>query len=409
MSVLTLVIILYAIPFFFLLIAIELIAEKMRGTNYYRINDAINSLAIGILSRVSGIAKQVIPFTLYFIVYEHARFFTLQNTLAIWIFAFVLYDLMYYWNHRLGHEISILWAAHVVHHSSEEYNLTTALRQSSGSVFSWIFYLPLALIGIDPMLLLSVGALNLVYQFWVHTQHISTLGWMEYVFVTPSNHRVHHAQNQCYLDKNYGGVFILWDRLFGTFQEELAHEKPIYGIRKALKSWDPVRANVDVYAQLAKDSWRTANWRDKWKVWFGRTGWRPVDVSQQYPIERVNLDEFKKFDIPLSAQCKLYCLIQLSITIGVTLFLLLNAATLPLTIKFILCSYIVFSLLSNGFVLEARTYCIYTESIKHITFGVLTLLLVSTTIGYLSIGIATTLNLCLLFYVMQRPVSVPIT
>jgi alkylglycerol monooxygenase len=228
--------IIYAIPIFFLLIAIELIAEKWRKTNYYRTNDAINSLSAGVLSQMTGLLKKLIPFTLYLMVFEHIQLFTLPNQWWVWLFAFVAYDFLYYWNHRLGHEINLLWAAHVVHHSSEEYNLTTALRQSSGSIVSWVFYLPLAIIGVDPVVLISVGSLNLIYQFWVHTRHIPKLGWYELFFVTPSNHRVHHAQNQIYLDRNYGGVFIIWDRIFGTFQEELDTQKPVYGIRKALQS-----------------------------------------------------------------------------------------------------------------------------------------------------------------------------
>ena len=276
--------ILYAVPFFFLLIGIELLLEKVRKTQYYRTNDAISSLSAGVLSRMVDIVKALLPLTIYVFVFENFAFIQLPDTALVWVVAFVLYDFCYYWNHRLGHEISLLWAAHVVHHSSEEYNLTTALRQSSSSIFNWIFYLPLALIGIDPILLIAVGSLNLIYQFWVHTRHIPQLGWFEWVFVSPSNHRVHHAQNRIYIDRNYGGVFIIWDRLFGTFQEELDHEPVIFGLRSSLKSWNPIYANVQVYAQLWRDSWHTKKWSDKWRVWLGRTGWRPVDVSQTFPI-----------------------------------------------------------------------------------------------------------------------------
>jgi sterol desaturase/sphingolipid hydroxylase (fatty acid hydroxylase superfamily) len=177
--------ILYAVPFFFLLIGIELITERLKGTDYYRLNDAINSLSAGVLSRMVGILKALVPLTVYVLIYPHFALFTLPDTPWLWIVAFVLYDFCYYWKHRMGHEMSLLWAAHVVHHSSEEYNLTTALRQSSSRVFSWIFYLPMALLGFNPLVLISVGSLNLIYQFWVHTRHIPKLGWFEWVFVSP--------------------------------------------------------------------------------------------------------------------------------------------------------------------------------------------------------------------------------
>jgi len=208
-------IILYAIPIFFLLIAIELITERVRGTDYYRVNDSLTSLATGIINQIVNVSKRLIPFTLYVLVEQQFAIFQLGESWIVWAFAFVLYDFCYYWNHRMGHEVNILWASHVVHHSSEEYNLTTALRQTGTGFLGIIFYLPLAVLGFDPVMILSVGALNLVYQFWVHTRHIGKLGFLEKIFVTPSNHRAHHAQNSVYIDRNYGGVFILWDRLFG--------------------------------------------------------------------------------------------------------------------------------------------------------------------------------------------------
>ena len=218
-------IILFAIPIFFLLIAAELIAEKVRKTDYYRLNDAITSLSIGVLSRIMAVMKNLAPFTVYILLYEHFTLFELTQTLWVWIAVFVIYDFLYYWNHRFGHEVSLFWAAHVVHHSSEDYNLTTALRQTSGNFFNFIFFLPLAFFGVDPLMLITIGSINLVYQFWVHTQHVGKLGFVEWFMVTPSNHRVHHAQNQQYLDRNYGGVFIIWDRIFGSYQDELDDEK----------------------------------------------------------------------------------------------------------------------------------------------------------------------------------------
>jgi alkylglycerol monooxygenase len=367
--------ILYAIPFFFLLIAIELWLEKVRGTDYYRVNDAINSLSAGVLSRMMDIMKAFIPLTIYVLVYENFAQFQLPDSPLVWVAAFVLYDFCYYWNHRLGHEMSVLWAAHVVHHSSEEYNLTTALRQSSSSVVSWIFYLPMALLGFDLLLLISVGALNLIYQFWVHTRHVPKLGWYEWFFVTPSNHRVHHAQNQIYIDRNYGGVFILWDRLFGSFQEELESDPPIYGIRKALHSWNPLWANVHVYNQLLKDSWRTKHWKDKFLVWFGRTGWRPADMERDYPLGRVDLSKFQKYDVPLSFTTKAYTVLQHSITTLIALMFLLNVAALSIEQQLALVTAVVFASYSIGALMEGRHYALYLEGLKNVGFIIAGLML----------------------------------
>lgn len=394
-------IILYAIPFFFLLIGIELIAEKVRGTDYYRVNDAINSLTMGVLSRMTGIMKNLIPLTLYVLCYEHIRIVTLPDTWFVWVLAFVLYDFCYYWNHRMGHEMSLLWAAHVVHHSSEEYNLTTALRQTSGSIFSWVFYLPLAILGFDPLMIVSVGALNLVYQFWVHTRHVPKLGWFEWFFVSPSNHRVHHGQNQLYLDKNYGGVFILWDRLFGTFQEELESEPPIYGVRKALKSWNPVWGNVQVYWQLIQDSWHTKRWTDKFRVWFGRTGWRPEDVSRDYPLERVDLSRFEKFDITISLPTKLYCLLQHSVTVLIGVVFMMSAAKMAFSEQIGLACFVIFSCMMVGLVMEKRPVAIWVEWAKNLALIVTALRLPMEHWLSMSLLVGTGTSLVLLWFVSK--------
>lgn len=360
--------ILYAVPFFFLLIGIELITERLRKTDYYRVNDAINSLSAGVLSRMVAILKALVPLTVYVLIYQHFSVFTQPDTLWVWIAAFVLYDFCYYWNHRMGHEMSLLWAAHVVHHSSEEYNLTTALRQTSSSIFSWIFYLPMALLGFNPLVLISVGSLNLIYQFWVHTRHIPKLGWFEWVFVSPSNHRVHHAQNRIYIDRNYGGVFIIWDRLFGSFQEELDEQPVIFGLRSALHSWNPLYANVQVYNQLIKDSWRTKRLRDKFRVWLGRTGWRPADMERDYPLNKADLSSFEKFDIPLTMSMKIYSLLQHVSTTAIGLVLMLNVQILALTQQLALVAVVLYASVSVGLFLERRPTALWFEWAKQFTF-----------------------------------------
>ena len=358
-------IILFAIPGFFLLIAAELLAEKVRKTNYYRVNDAITSLSIGVLSRMIGVLKSLVPLTVYVLVFEHLSLYTFPQTWWAWLLAFVLYDFFYYWNHRFGHEVSFFWAAHVVHHSSEDYNLTTALRQSSGSIFNFIFFIPLALIGIDPLMLLAVGSINLVYQFWVHTQHVPKLGILEWFMVTPSNHRVHHAQNQIYLDRNYGGVFIIWDRMFGSFQEELDNEKPIYGVRKALKSWNPFYANIQVYKQLIQDSVNTQKWSDKARVWFGRTGWRPEDVTLKYPLQKTDLTAFVAYDTSISILTKCYCILQYVIIATMGLFLMMNVNTLAIGYQVGIALLVVGASVNVAWLMENKQISIWIEWAKN--------------------------------------------
>lgn len=397
--------ILLAVPFFFLLIGLELILEKVRKTDYYRVNDAVNSLSAGVLSRATGIARRLVPFTLYALVFEHVALMSLPDMAWVWVLAFVLYDFCYYWNHRLGHEMNILWAAHVVHHSSEEYNLTTALRQSSSGLFSWLFYLPMALLGIEPVIFVAVGSLNLIYQFWVHTRHVPKLGWFEWVFVTPSNHRVHHAQNQVYIDRNYGGVFIVWDRLFGSFQEELDEEPPLFGIRKALHSWNPLWANVHVYSQLAKDCWHAGRWQDKLSIWFRRTGWRPADVEEKYPLPRADLTRFRKFDIPLTATTKVYCVIQHGLTVLVTFMLMLSVDKLALGQQWGLLGFVLLSSFSIGALMEQRPFAWWLEGMKNIL--VLAVLLYLSLPAWLmaGLGLGTLLSLGLLLSIrIKAPV-----
>jgi alkylglycerol monooxygenase len=313
-----------AVPFFLLAIVIELIVDKVRGTGLFRANDAINSLSAGILSTTTGYFTKLLPLIAWGFVLQNfalidmpLEWFDLSATgIALWVTAALAWDFCYYWFHRFSHEISILWAAHAVHHQSEDYNLTTALRQTStGFLFGWLFYLPLFLIGFPLEVILVVNAVNLIYQFWVHTQVVRRMGVLDYILVTPSNHRVHHAQNERYIDKNYGGMLILWDRMFGTFQDELDTDPVVFGIRKPLSNWNPIWANFQVYDYLLFDSLRTRRWRDKIGVWFGRTGWRPDDMAAKYPKARSELSRFAKFDACPAPGLRGYVLAQFAIAL----------------------------------------------------------------------------------------------
>ncbi|MFV8819267.1 sterol desaturase family protein [Haliea sp. E17] len=315
----------YAIPFFILAILVELAYGILRGRNTYRVNDAVSSLSLGVLSQAQRFVTLGLGGYVYYLV---TAYFSLPLMDAghwwTWLLAMLLYDLCYYWSHRLGHERSIFWAAHVAHHQSEDYNLSTALRQTStGFLLGWLFYIPMYLLGIPAEVVVTVGAINLIYQFWVHTRHIPKLGWLEWLLVTPSNHRVHHAQNDIYMDRNYGGMLIVWDRLFGTFQEELEAEPPVYGIRGPLRSFNPARALTHIYLDMLHDSRRTALWRDKLRVWVARTGWRPADVARSDPRPKPALAEFRRYDPQVGPWVNAYALAQL-----VAVILLLGALLL---------------------------------------------------------------------------------
>ena len=360
--------ILYAVPGFFLLIFIEMLVNRARKTQVYRLNDALTSLATGTINQLVSTSKALIPFTIYVAAYEWIAVFDIGSGYLVWLLAFILYDFCYYWNHRLGHEMNILWASHVVHHSSEEYNLTTALRQTGTGFLSFVFYLPLAILGFEPEMLLTVGALNLIYQFWVHTQFVGKLGWYEWFFVTPSNHRGHHAQNSIYIDKNYGGVFILWDRLFGTYQEEDELDKPIYGIRGAVQSWNPLWVNAQIYAQLCADAWRTENWWHKLTLWFRRTGWRPPDVEAKYPLTNKDLASFVKYDTDVSLGLKVYCFCHYMLTTTVALFYSFNASALALSESVMIVVFVLWSSFSIGALMESKHYAGVQEWLRVVVF-----------------------------------------
>ena len=321
------IIITLAVPAFFILIFIELIYGLASGKSNYRLNDTFTSISLGLISRyipLLGLGIQGAAFA-YVAQYYNLKLFS-PSSLWVWIFAFFLYDFCYYWMHRLHHEVKVLWATHVVHHHGEEFNLSTALRQTStGFLWKWIFYLPIFIVGIPPEVFVTVAGVNLVYQFWVHTEHIPKLGWYEYVFVSPSNHRIHHAQNKHYVDANYGGVFILWDRIFGTYKEEMEELKPIYGTAKPLRSWNPFKANLDIFREMLLDSSRTKSFKDKIGVWFSRPNWRPEDVKIKYPIIKNDLENFEPYNPEVSSQVKIYGWIQL-------LFLLVISAVITSTV-----------------------------------------------------------------------------
>ena len=322
--------IIFAVPVFLLMMAVEFAIARRRGLPLYRAADTVSSLSLGILSQLVGVFTKLATLGLYTLVYSHAALWQLPaDSPWVWLGALLAYDFCYYWLHRMGHEMNILWAAHVVHHSSEEYNLSTALRQTgTGFLLGWVFYLPMALLGVPPLVFVVVGLVDLLYQFWVHTRLVGRLGWFDRVFCSPSNHRVHHGQNDYCLDRNYGGLLIVWDRLFGTFAPERAGEPIVYGVRGQLRSWNPLRANGQVYGALWQDMRLARRWADKLRVLVKHPGWRPADAAAAAPKPPYVLADFQRYAPPLPGALALHALLQLALLMAFGLHFLAIAPQL---------------------------------------------------------------------------------
>jgi sterol desaturase/sphingolipid hydroxylase (fatty acid hydroxylase superfamily)/uncharacterized membrane protein YhhN len=349
-------VIVVATPVFFALIAIEFAWGLAKGRNTYRLNDAITSISLGMLSQVTQVFTYVLRYGIYIAVYGALALWrndAFWLSWYGWLIALVFYDFCYYWLHRLGHESAILWAAHVVHHQSQDYNLSTALRQtSSGALLGWIFYVPMAIAGVPPLVFGVVAMIDLLYQFWVHTEHVPKLGWFDRWFCSPSNHRVHHAVNDRYLDRNYGGVLIVWDRLFGSFEEE--SEKCVYGTRAPLQSWDPLWSNAEVYWALAKDSWHARNWLDKLRVWIKPPGWRPADVAARFPKEPFDIAKVALYAPPLTKALAWFAALQFVALLVAAVAFLWNAEAMPFAQATVWVLAIAVGLWSVGAVMQGR-------------------------------------------------------
>ncbi len=354
--------ILFAVPFFFLLIGLELAWGLLRRRNTYRLNDSINSLSLGSLSRLQGLVFLGFSGLIYEAVVARFQLSQLPDDRAwVWISCFVLYDLAYYWKHRLGHEVALFWGSHVAHHQSEDFNLGTALRQTSIEFHGFLFYLPFFIIGYPAEILFTVVSLNLIYQFWVHTEHLPKLGPLEWVFVTPSNHRVHHARNDLYVDRNYGGVFIVWDRLFGSFQEELREQPPVYGLRKPLNSWNPLWANIHVYWHLLLDSWRTPGFGNKLRLLFKPPGWQAPGQRSACQLKARKVDLSSRYDPRISGFARYYTLLQFILSVAISLWLLQQSPTMSYGANAVAVGFLAFSFYVHGVWLEGRHYAVALE------------------------------------------------
>jgi sterol desaturase/sphingolipid hydroxylase (fatty acid hydroxylase superfamily) len=360
-------ILLIAMPAFLVLVLFEKWYGWYKGKDTVRNMDMISSLSSG----VTNVTKDVLGLAIAVISYEW-----LVNRVALthidtawytYLIVFIVLDFAGYTVHALDHKINFFWNSHIVHHSSEEFNLACALRQSV-SVFVRLFVIlliPAALLGIDPKVIAILAPLHLFAQFWYHTQHIGRMGFLEKIIVTPSHHRVHHALNKEYIDKNYGQIFIIWDKVFGTFQEELPDVKPVYGITRPVRTWNPIKINFLHMWLLIKDAWNTKNFKDKLRIWFMPTGWRPADVAEKYPVYKIeDAYNFEKYDPKASTVLHVWSWVQLVLLLLFISYLFGNIAYIGKPYIFIYGLFAFVMVYAFTELMDGNRYAIVWETVK---------------------------------------------
>lgn len=368
-------ILLIAMPAFLLLVLAETYYGVWKNKRTVRNMDMISSLSSG----VTNVTKDVLGLSIAIIGYGW-----LMNKVALthvgsgfltYFIAFMALDFAGYWVHRLDHEYNFFWNAHIIHHSSEDFNLACALRQSVSVVLRifTIFLLPAALLGVPATVIAVVAPLHLFAQFWYHTQHINKMGFLEKIIVTPSHHRVHHAINPEYLDKNYGQIFIFWDKWFGTYQEELADKPPVYGITRPVQTWNPIKINFMHLWLLIKDAWRAKDWKDKFRIWFMPTGWRPADVAEKFPVHKINdVYHMEKYDTKASPSLHVWSWVQMLMVLLFISYLFGNIAIINALNAYYIYIYGLFVFLTiyaYTELMDRSKYAIVWEIIKN-AFGV---------------------------------------
>lgn len=348
--------ILVAIPFFLIAILIEIWAlRRQNKAAAYRLNDAITNLNIGIGQQATGMFFKSIMLYGYVKIYENAAIVSLPQTWWSFLLCLVAFDFLFYWAHRLGHESNFFWGAHSVHHQSEEYNLSVALRQSwFHSFITFFIFLPLAIVGFHPVTFTAAAGVNIIYQFWIHTQAIDKLpSWVEAIWNTPSHHRVHHAVNKQYIDRNHAGMFIVWDKMFGTFEAE--NEAPIYGITTPLSSWNPFWANIHYYIELWQQSRHISRLRDKLYLWIAPPGWQSAE-NGGYQAPPYIAPDRPKYNTEVSLSLNLYVLSQfMLIIVGLVAFMYyFNAISMFYKIAFL--GMLLLSMQICGAIFESRAW-----------------------------------------------------
>jgi alkylglycerol monooxygenase len=363
----------YAVPVFFLLIGVELVVALFERKNTYRLHDSINDLSCGITEQMVGIFLKGALFAGYLATYGYAtrRGINLVDVSSYsaggkWLAAIALFlgvDCAYYWFHRIAHEYNAPWAGHVVHHSSEDYNLAVALRQGTfQGVFSWVFYLPLALLGFPPTWFAAMSSFDTLYQFWIHTRLIGKLGPLELVLNTPSHHRVHHGRNPKYLDKNYAGTLIIWDRMCGTFQVE--EEEPVYGLTKPLNSWNPLWANLHIWRDLCRDAWLAPRWVDKLRIWFMPQGWRPAGLPPNPVSPEVTHETIIRYDTRLPLGLNVYAFVNFAAALLLAVGLLAANRSLARSELLLLAVLVLWALVNVGGIFDHRRWAFLSEIVR---------------------------------------------
>lgn len=352
-----------SIPIYFVLIGAELLIQQFSRAKYYRLHDAITNISCGITQQITGVFFKIFSIGIYHIIYTYARIWDIPGNWATWIILFIAVDFCYYWAHRMSHEINLLWGGHVVHHQSEDYNLSVALRQSSLQViWTFSFYLPLAVIGFNTLDFALMSALTTLYQFWIHTETIGKMGAFEWMFNTPSHHRVHHGRDPKYIDRNHAGVFIVWDKMFGTFQAE--EEKPTYGITKPVNSWNPVWANVEHYHFMWQQLRTIRRWTDKIRYLIKKPGWMPEDQGGYTPAPHVEKSTYRKFETTNIYRVNWYVLYQYLLALAATSFFLFNQDQYSTVEKSVIAGLIILTITYCGLLFENKKWVVHAEQIR---------------------------------------------
>ncbi|MFN8283193.1 MAG: sterol desaturase family protein [Chitinophagales bacterium] len=350
-----------ATPVFLGMVVLEYFAMRKKNKDYYHMNDAITNLNIGVGHVVSKVIVGVFLVWIYDLVYHHARIITIPSGVFSFVFCLIAYDFFFYWAHRVGHEMNIFWGAHGVHHQSEYYNLAVGLRQSwIHAVLAFFIFLPIPFLGVDPATFFSILSINSFYQFWIHTDVVKRMPkWFEAIFNSPMHHRVHHGRNPKYIDKNHAGMFIIWDKLFGTYQEE--EETPNYGVTRPINSWNPAWANVEYYVSMFKNAKRFSSVKDKLKYIIAKPGWQPEDAGGTIPVPEIDKD-YKPFDAsPINKGLSWYVLVQfLFIIIGLVSYLY-HYDKLPMFYKVLGYLLVMISTVICGAIMEQKNWVKYAE------------------------------------------------
>lgn len=369
-------ILLIAMPAFFLLIMVEKFYGIFKGNDTVPMNDMISSLSSGITNATKDVLGLSIAIISYGWLVDRVAVFEISAGWITFVIAFIVLDFAGYWVHRISHEYNFFWNNHIIHHSSEEFNLACALRQSISSVVRifGIFLLPAAILGVPQEVIAVVAPLHLFAQFWYHTRHINRMGFLEKIIVTPSHHRVHHAINPIYLDKNYGQIFIIWDRIFKTYQEELDEVPAVYGVTRPVHTWNPIKINFMHLWLLIKDAWRAQNVKDKLRIWFMPLGWRPEDVAAKYPIEKIDdVYHFEKYSPKLSSGLLTWSIIQLMILLLMISYLFGNIAEIGAPGMFIYGGYVFLAVYAMTELMDKNPMAWFWEVLKS-GFGIFVVL-----------------------------------